>query len=367
MAGYLLADSFGQLGQENIAEDSNRRLAMANAMSAAMSGLQSGMRQHLAQRAQDLAEAQAEFESGPEGHPELGYKNRELKLRQDQLAQSTQAEKDRNAIADEWVKIGKQQIEIQKQNNPTAAREADLEYNRAFVNASQFGGYDNADEVLATHPKLTPQQATAIALVSSNARRQKDAEYDLASGSADVLNKRDALKKQLADLGITNPSTATAPTSHMWTSDAGRSKNQQIAQALTDWKTVSPKAARIEAPNSKLGILTRYDPDTDSYVPTVPTPPWRTPGGAAKAAPAPPAANSVPTTMRTGPATNAAVATALTNTGTTPAAAPATQPKYDPWVYQRVNQLIQGGVDALNAKKQALAEWSQASAAGNQP
>ncbi len=348
---------------------------MANSVSSAAQGLAAGVRAHQQDRAQDLAEAQAEFEAGPEGHPEQGYKGKQLALQTAEAQAKAQAEIDRNRIADQWVKIGQQQVDQQKLANPTIAKQQDLEYNRALFNAQSFGGYDDENEVSAVHPTLTPGQATAIAMVSQNVRRQKESEYGFAQNAAATLNRRDALKKSLTDLGV-KPGDEP-PKAGWFTSDAGKAKNQQIAQALSEWKDIAPKASKIES-DKRLSGLINYEPSSDAYQPAMPAPPWQQQFSRGSATPqSPPSAATGSSRAGAGglstnpaPAQNQMVmptmrvpAQAATQVGTA-------RQQYDPWVYQRVRELVGAGAGAVSvpdAKKQALLEYQSAAADGNLP
>lgn len=283
-------------------------------------------------------------------------------MRQAEIERQKQMDAQRNELGKGYLQIQKKMVDWQTdQPNPTATRRQDFEFNAAAQDASQ-GRFDNPDHVLSMYPTLTDQEANVMASRSVDARKGIQASYDTAANVADTLNKWNFLGRQVktAQAGAQSAHSYTP-----WQTGAEKQAGDTLKTAQDALSQIAPIASRIQS-DKRLNSLVVYDPDQDKYVPAIPSQPWMK-----QNQPAQPQQPQQPTM---GPTQTGAVPIGGGNSipmrGGSNAPMPATSstgtngytPQHSAYVYNRVNELVSGGMDPASAKRRALAEDAALSA-----
>lgn len=350
---YLLADSFGGLGQQAMADEQNRRLAMANAMSNFQQGMASSRqgRQFQQQLALERERAQNEQQ----------YRTGELGMRQAEINRQLEMDRQRNALGQGYLDVQKKVADWQtSQPSPTAQRRIDFDFNAAAQDASQ-GRFDDPDHVLSMYPTLTEPEANVMASRSNDARQQIQAQHDIATHAADTLNKWNFLTKQQ------KAAQEAVGSTHWWQGDAKADAAGKLKDVTSQLSQIGPVAARLQA-DKRISSLVNYDPDSDAYVPAIPTQPWMkssSPATGTGGAPStgtgqPKQPRQMPIPLPGGNAPdNATGAWGSPSPSQTQATGTnGYTPKHSPYVYNRVNELVGKGMNPMAAKAQALQEDS---------
>lgn len=319
---YLTADSFGGLGNLAVQDERDRRLSFQNAMS----NLQQGIAQAHAVRA----------------------RQQEMAVRQQEINRQIEMDRQRNELGRGYLEQQRRMVDYQtSQPSPTQQRKMVDSRNTVNEYANQ-GLIENPDHALSVDPSLSDDEAGIVATRSMNARKGIDAEFDRAHGTAAVLNRANALQQSL---NMANRNLQAAQKGDHWYSSSADLKTAQKAKddaqaALTDF---SPRVNLIKE-DKRLNSLVSYDPQSDSYVSAVATPQWRSR----------PSATQAPAGAHTQVQNDSSV------NGTSPA--PATsgtgtagyEPMHSPLIYNRVNELVRGGMAPVAAKRKALSERDEA-------
>jgi hypothetical protein len=335
MPGYIFADSFGQLGQANLAEENLRQQAFARAMGNLQTGLAASRQGRQFQ--QQLEEEKSR------GKELQTYHMAEVAARQKQLEQSGE-------LGRGYLKLGQDQLDYQKtQPSPTMQRRIDFDFNSAAQDAAE-GRFDNPDHVLSMYPTLTEPEANVMATRSVDARRNIMAQHTVASNVADTLNRHQALVKSLTDLGTKQGQT---PATHFWSTQATADKNSQIKAINDQLAVLGPKASRLMQDKRAQSMVT-YDPESDAWMPAVPEQPWMSQQTTGSGTTPQPGSRR----MQMGGTGTAPAGPAVPPVTAQPRAAAAGKRKYSPFVYSRTNELIGQGMDNVSALQRALQEDS---------
>jgi hypothetical protein len=296
----------------------------------------------------------------------------EMELKKSAEERRAREEGDRTRISQGYLDIAK------SSPTPQAERDRALHISLASQDAAS-GAYATPEEFLSRYPKLSPEEASAMTDRSLQSRRQIESDYQTATNAADLLNRNELVKRYIplsqeaisdtpwyrrgmgskilagVTQGVINPDT---------------SDYEMNQQHLKDYQAeageLAPKATRI-LQDKRINQLVTFDPGQDRYVPTIPAPQWTTgtgstggnlarayvpapqvqqqqqqqPQGGRPFGPPVPIQDEPPAGMIQAPRTSAQ---------------PAGAGKFEPYFYQRVNELISSGLPPADAKARALQE-----------
>lgn len=369
----IYANDFAGITQGELAAGAQRQAAQQAAIQNFMAGRELALRHALVAKDQ-------------------GLKEREMLLKEQSERRRAIDEAEKTRQSGEYLKLQTPILQNQAlAPNPTEQRAHDLAIGRAAQDA-ETGAFDNGTHVLTLYPTLKPDEADALAARSTRSRQYIESDYKTALNAADVLNRQDALMRQkkadeaaqAAGHNLIFPDTSDSKAA------AARLKTAEAERTL-----ISGKASKLQQDKRMMGLVT-YDPAADKYVPAVPAPSWRasvqpsTSTSAPKQQPQTGTGTTQPDRGLTqswvpqesdplavltrsavrplapqqgngsvvGPfppiRDEAPAGPIAPQTGTTPQGIPAA--KFEPYFYQRVNELIGTGLPPAAAKARAMAE-----------
>lgn len=339
---YLVAGNFGELGQENIAEDTNRRLAFAASMGNLTQALQHKNALDYQNRALAL---------------QAQHQQADLALRQQEANwahEHAQAMLEQQTIP--YMQMMKKQIDWQtSQPAPTAERKQQFEMGLANQQALN-GDFDNPDHAKSMYDWMTPQQAQVLAGVSQRARQSIESQHTLAQGYADTLNRFNDLNAQI------NAAQTEDRPDIPWYQSSAKARKAKVDALKAQLAPIQQRAVSVQ----KSPLIT-WDDTQRKYVPAVPAPTWTPTSqtGSKGSTPSGTGTNWMPTTGTLGgqqwmkPDLGGADAGGEMSVGqptSTGTGAGNVGRKYSPFVYQRVYQHMGNGMPLQDALRNAIGE-----------
>lgn len=335
---WLLGDSFGQLGQQQLAEEQNRRLALGQAMGAFQQG--QAMTARRREIAQELALRERMIEE------EKIRWAQQMKAREDEISRQLKMDQMRNQIGQGWLDLGRQNA---NQPTPAQMRADDFRVNQAQQMAAQ-GQIHSLDEAASILPSTFQGYAPFLLDQSQRANDALDQQYRWATGHAAVVNKFLDNQSEIADL------TAKKSKMGWFSGKAGKQIDERIGALRAQQQQLDPlyqqSSAIIKSPHA----ANLFAPDETGRVqPLVPPSPrsqrqqlMNFAAGFNQDDNSMPVTETTPSPMRTG-----IQPPAMTRTATTAPAAP----QMAPWM-QRAQELHNGGLSPVEAKQRAIDEYN---------
>lgn len=268
----IYGDSFGDLSRNVQSASNARQQALANSLNTAVAAL-SAARSHQTEL-QRLSQQKDQF-------------GQEMELRKSQESQR-KTESDRNyemsknaaGLNERYFQVYKDANEAKKdQLTPAKQREHDITFNQADNDATQ-GTFDSPEHVTKMYPALSPAEAAVIFNRSNDARRQIVSDYTTAQNAANVLNTHQQVSQRI--YSIDNATKELQGMKNTWSSDFDQAAlatsqmsrlSQQKDKAARIMRNIDPIAAALNKDKNVQQLVT-FDPKTEQYVPTVPTPRW---------------------------------------------------------------------------------------------
>jgi len=268
---YLLADSFGGLGQQALAQEQNRRLALGQAMGA----MQQGMGQM--QRGREFKE-QIEMERRNALAQNFMRMN-ELFVRQNEINRQLENDKMRNLLGARYADI--QEKALAKQGTPSQERAEQMRVQLANQLAAS-GAAGSVDELKDVLPKGEEYQSLAPLMFNMNekANDRMDQDHSFALGQvapinrfADNADRLAALTKQQALLTHVGPDFL-----HPHDAAAAKQNQLEIDRIKAEQATLQPRvmAAQKIAGDPRFAHMFAPDPENPSRVQPLTTPSPRT-------------------------------------------------------------------------------------------
>jgi len=300
---------------------------------------------------------------------EWAMRGRQLDIEQARADRALSIEQRRADTAQGYLDIYKKQMDTAAAQG-TPAQIKDHEF--AFVAAAQDaerGMFDSPQHVSQLYPALSPAEANLMYQRSAAVRPSVEAQYRTAENARSLLNAYDATNMQLLPNYVDPTGRPTIAPVHWFDSQQTVAQKQQHNAALLMRNRLDQTGI---IPNLRKSPLLSYDAESGQWQNNVPQPRWFPTGG---------------TPTPTGPSTEAPMGWQPTTGGgwlkpVLPAGPPApspgrnityisppqvpgssgmgnpmTQRKYTPFVYNRVNELVNRmGMDPSAALRQAQAE-----------